>query len=189
MSPQFDLMDRKIAAPCPQLRRRLARCVLVLVCAALAATALPETASAQKRRGEKARPARKAKPKKQPRRTGPDTRGKRRDADTTAAPSPDAGTMRDGPRAPEQSELADPGSPDEGDAGDPNDTGARVRTKGKDTKQTQVFDFSGLNLAGSERKPQLLYFLDRAQEELQRASLERRSFIPEMVRSLDEEAL
>jgi hypothetical protein len=53
----------------------------------------------------------------------------------------------------------------------------------------KVFDFSGLELSGSERMPQLLYFLDRAEEELERASLERRSFVPEMMRSLDEESL
>jgi hypothetical protein len=53
----------------------------------------------------------------------------------------------------------------------------------------KVFDFSGLELGGSERMPQLLYFLDRAEEELERASLERRSFVPEMMRSLDEEHL
>ena len=55
--------------------------------------------------------------------------------------------------------------------------------------QEQVFDFTGLNIAGQMRTPQLLYFLDRANEELERASLERRSFIPEMVRSIDEETL
>jgi len=53
----------------------------------------------------------------------------------------------------------------------------------------KVFDFSGFELAGSERMPQLLYFLDRAEQELERASLERRSFVPEMIRSLDEEDL
>jgi hypothetical protein len=55
--------------------------------------------------------------------------------------------------------------------------------------QAKVFDFTGLDLQGRMRTPQLLYFLDRASEELDRASLERRSFIPEMVRSLDEESL
>ncbi len=53
----------------------------------------------------------------------------------------------------------------------------------------KVFDFTGIDLAGRLHTPQLLYFLERANEELERAFLERRSFIPHMVRSLDEEAL
>lgn len=53
----------------------------------------------------------------------------------------------------------------------------------------QVFDFSGLDIGGRLRTPQLLYFLDRAREELGQASLKRRSFLPEMIRSVDEESL
>jgi hypothetical protein len=64
-----------------------------------------------------------------------------------------------------------------------------TKTKGKRSGKIKRFDFSAMELSGSERKPQLLYFLERANEELARASLERRSFIPEMIRSLDEEAL
>jgi hypothetical protein len=60
---------------------------------------------------------------------------------------------------------------------------------GKEPKEPKTFDFTGIDLNGNNRSPQLLYFLERANEELERASLERRSFIPHMVRSLDEEAL
>ncbi|HUS68191.1 MAG TPA: hypothetical protein VMZ28_26840 [Kofleriaceae bacterium] len=62
-----------------------------------------------------------------------------------------------------------------------------ARPAGK--KKEKVFDFTGFELAGSVRMPQLLYFLDRAEEELERASLERRSFVPAMLKSLDEEKL
>lgn len=62
-------------------------------------------------------------------------------------------------------------------------------TKSKGGGKNQVFDFTGLNLGASMRTPQLLYFLDRASEELHRASLQRRSFVPEMVRSIQEEGL
>ncbi len=58
----------------------------------------------------------------------------------------------------------------------------------KDPK-TKNFDFNALDLNGRTRTPQLLYFLERANEELERASLEKRSFIPHMVKSVDEEQL
>jgi hypothetical protein len=51
------------------------------------------------------------------------------------------------------------------------------------------FNFTDFNLAGKMRTPQLLYFLERANEELERASLEKRSFIPHMVRTVEDEAL
>lgn len=52
-----------------------------------------------------------------------------------------------------------------------------------------IIDMDGMKIDGRLRGVQLLYFLDRANQELDRASLEKRSFIPELVRTLDEEQL
>jgi hypothetical protein len=64
----------------------------------------------------------------------------------------------------------------------------RPAAKKKPIKE-QTFNFDGLGLNGRSRSPQLLYFLERANEELERASLEKRSFIPHLVRTVEEEAL
>jgi hypothetical protein len=69
----------------------------------------------------------------------------------------------------------------------PADKTAAKETKGKE--KVKNFDFNALDLNGRMRTPQLLYFLERANEELERASLEKRSFIPHMVRSVEEEKL
>ncbi len=53
----------------------------------------------------------------------------------------------------------------------------------------QTLNLSGLGVSGNNRSPQLLYFLERANEELERASLEKRSFIPHLVRTVEDEAL
>jgi len=65
---------------------------------------------------------------------------------------------------------------------------AKESKSGKDGK-VKNFDFNGLDLNGRMRTPQLLYFLERANEELERASLEKRSFIPAMAKSVEEEQL
>jgi hypothetical protein len=69
------------------------------------------------------------------------------------------------------------------------DGGGGKDDKGGGDQKPKVMDFTGIDISGRLRTPQLLYFLDRAAEELDRASLERRSFIPEMVKSIDEEDL
>jgi hypothetical protein len=85
----------------------------------------------------------------------------------------------------------DPAGPTAGDAkGTPKKDGKPdVKTTGKGGGGEKNFDFTGLDLNGRMRTPQLLYFLERANEELERASLEKRSFIPHMVRTVEEEAL
>ena len=47
----------------------------------------------------------------------------------------------------------------------------------------------GLGIVGKIRAVMMFEFVERVTEELHAASLEKRSFVPELVRSLDEEAL
>ena len=86
--------------------------------------------------------------------------------------------------------AAQPKKGDKGDKGPPTAESKKEAPK-KDEKKEKVknFDFNALDLNGRMRTPQLLYFLERANEELERASLEKRSFIPHMVRSVEDEQL
>ncbi len=68
-------------------------------------------------------------------------------------------------------------------------TGSSSTGNNGNNGKPKVFDFTGLDIAGRLRTPQLMYFLERANEELERASLQKRSFVPSMVRSIDDEAL
>jgi hypothetical protein len=81
----------------------------------------------------------------------------------------------------------DKGAP--ADKTDAPDATAKTPAKSNKKEAPKTYDFNALDLNGRMRTPQLLYFLERANEELERASLEKRSFIPHMVRSVDEEAL
>jgi len=80
------------------------------------------------------------------------------------------------------------GKADKGSGARSNAAG-KSSDKGDKKPKEKTFDFENLKLNGQLRTPQLLYFLERANEELERASLEKRSFIPHMVRSVEEEAL
>src|SRR5690348_1538357 len=72
---------------------------------------------------------------------------------------------------------------------DPPARADKVDKTDKKPPKEKTFDFNNLQLNGQLRTPQLLYFLERANEELERASLEKRSFIPHIVRSVEEEPL
>lgn len=61
------------------------------------------------------------------------------------------------------------------------DVDTDVRTEGGE--KVKVFRFSGMDLAGRLKSPQLLYFLNRMRAEFDRPRLPHRSFIPELQRS------
>lgn len=52
-----------------------------------------------------------------------------------------------------------------------------------------VLRMDELGFVGTNRKALLLTFLERAQHELERATLEHRSFVPELIRTIDAESL
>ena len=56
-------------------------------------------------------------------------------------------------------------------------------------KKSRTFDFGAMSFEGTMRTPQLLYFLGRVKQELDRAALEKRSFMPELARTVDEGGL
>lgn len=78
--------------------------------------------------------------------------------------------------------------PEAGPAAGAKDAGKTPGKKDAPPKEKD-FNFNDLNLSGKMRTPQLLYFLERANEELERSSLEKRSFIPHLVRTVEEETL
>ena len=52
-----------------------------------------------------------------------------------------------------------------------------------DGQKVKVFRFSGLDISGRLKSPQLLYFLNRLRAEFDRPRLPHRSFMPELERS------
>ena len=75
------------------------------------------------------------------------------------------------------------------------DTACRTATVGKPVPkakppaQPPTITIGPLDLIGKVRGAMLLQFLERADEELERSSLPRRSFVPELVRSVELESL
>ncbi len=58
---------------------------------------------------------------------------------------------------------------------------AEVRQEGKE--KVKIYEFSGLDIEGQLKTPQMLYFLNRLRAEFGRPRLPHRSFMPELQRS------
>jgi hypothetical protein len=74
---------------------------------------------------------------------------------------------------------ADPDAPETGDA----DVDARSREVNEGGEKVKVIEFSGFDVNGRLKSPQLLYFLNRVRAEFDRPRLPHRSFVPELERS------
>ena len=66
---------------------------------------------------------------------------------------------------------------------------AETRTAPGRTPKTKVYNFSGLDVEGRLKTPQLLYFLNRVKLELDTTGREKRSFLKELEQSSDDKGL
>ncbi len=80
-------------------------------------------------------------------------------------------------------ETAAPSSDDEEEDEDSEDADAEATMREEDGSKVKVFRFSGLDISGRLKSPQLLYFLNRLRAEFDRPKLPHRSFMPELERS------
>lgn len=68
-------------------------------------------------------------------------------------------------------------------ASDESAENADAREVNEGDSKVKVFRFSGLDISGRLKSPQLLYFLNRLRAEFDRPKLPHRSFMPELERS------
>lgn len=74
-------------------------------------------------------------------------------------------------------------APSTGGDEDAEDVDAEADVQEEGGQKVKVFRFSGLDISGRLKSPQLLYFLNRLRAEFDRPKLPHRSFVPELVRS------
>jgi hypothetical protein len=105
--------------------------------------------------------------------------------DTTPAPTKGGGTGHDTSEHAPVSDTAEPDAP-EGRADEGADARSTIRQEGGSS--VKVLEFTGLDVSGRLKSPQLLYFLNRVRAEFDRPRLPHRSFIGEMERSTHEKS-
>ena len=92
------------------------------------------------------------------------------------------------PAKPAASDATDPNAPvpapapSADTAVSPATIGVKTEGKGK----LKSYDFTAMSIEGKVLTPQIMYLLGRIKVELEKSDLEKRSFIPELVRSADE---
>ena len=176
------MMRRLSAAVC----RGWLACALVS-CVLLAYASPVGAQQTSRSRASRSHGAANAKPAKRPHRRAARARAAAANsAPATAAPAPEKPSAAD-KAAPASSGRTETSAPSVGTPGPAADSSAssdsqgEVRTEG-DT-QVKVMEFSGLDIEGQLKTPQMLYFLNRLRAEFGHPRLPHRSFMPELQRS------
>ena len=187
---------------------RLLRPLLWLLGLLLVLTSLPEQAEAQRgrdrpaaerRSGRARRSVRSRRGQRGRRVRGRGRRGQRRRRPPRRARPARAGQRRGGEasersgpaRVPpssgrEEAELP-PGAVPPVEGGDEEAAGAQTQVVEEGGRKVTVIRFTGLDISGRLRSPQILYFLSRVRAEFDHPRLPHRSFIPELERSAHED--
>lgn len=82
-----------------------------------------------------------------------------------------------------------PNSDEEAASEDSTEANADAEERGEGGEKVKVFRFSGFDISGRLKSPQLLYFLNRLRAEFDRPRLPHRSFMPELERSTKSKSL
>lgn len=85
--------------------------------------------------------------------------------------------------AQDRSERAPAPAPTSGDQAPTKDGQAKSEVREERGEKVKAFQFSGLDIEGQLKSPQMLYFLNRLRAEFGRPRLPHRSFMPELQRS------
>ncbi len=88
----------------------------------------------------------------------------------------------------EHAPVSDTAEPDAPEGRDSEGADARSTIRQEGGSSVKVLEFSGLDVSGRLKSPQLLYFLNRVRAEFDRPRLPHRSFIGEMERSTHEKS-
>ena len=67
-----------------------------------------------------------------------------------------------------------------------NPDGGPTQTDAKTGQKSKTYNFTGLDIDGKLKTPQLLYFLNRMKSEFDTTVPDKRSFLPELKRSAEE---
>ena len=103
------------------------------------------------------------------------------------SPAPAEGKAKGGKRAPAPRTVTAETKADE--AVTPAEPRSETKATPAKTPKSKVYTFSGLDVEGKLKTPQLLYFLNRVKLELDTTSPEKRSFLKELEKSSDDKGL